>query len=229
VSSLASSLPQHLARLGVEQVEVVFTERAPSFRGSSVSEEASRITGAARGRHLRDGYGFWEHVVSLAADASADTRRQLFAAAARSAGNPETTAAMSVDEFAEHLTGARWRGLPGRQLVSLSSRVRVNGQACHLQLLDLGLAQRPGSADAVRAALDVLGLHGLLVASGKSYHFYGTFIDAWDAYVDLLARASLLSPLVDSRWALRQIRAGRGVLRVSTNIERDTYPPSPIE
>jgi hypothetical protein len=228
VSSLASSLPLHLARLGVEEVEVVFTERAPSFRGSSVSEEASRITGVARERHLRDGYGFWEHVVSLAVDASPDTRRPLFAAAARSGGCPETTVAMLAEEFAEHLTGDRWQGLPGRQLVSLSSRVRANGQVGHLQLLDLGLAYRPGSDDAVQTALDVLGLRGLLMASGKSYHFYGSSIDTWEAYADLLAGASLLSPLVDSRWALRQIRAGRGVLRVSTNIERDTYRPSPI-
>ena len=98
----------------------------------------------------------------------------------------------------------------------------------HLQLIDLDLPRRAGSVDDIGTALDTLGVEGLLVSFGRSYHFYGSHIDYWDRYVEFLARASLLSPLVDSRWALRQIIAGRGARRVSTNTEREVHTPTPV-
>ena len=67
MAKLADALSEHLLGLGVETTELLYTERAPSFRGSSVSAAASEVTASARRRHLDEGYGFWEHVVAEAA------------------------------------------------------------------------------------------------------------------------------------------------------------------
>lgn len=224
---LAESLHLHLASLGVTQVEVLHTERDASFRGSDVSAEGSIITASARERHLADGYGFWDHVVASAVSADNLTRVGLFRGAVRTKLSPESAERMSLAVFARMLGEGVWEQLPGRQLASLSSHVATaDGSGAHLFMLDLGLPEHLTLA-AVRDAMRALEIDGQIVRSGRSYHLYAHRLGTWSEYVAFLARASLLSPLVDSRWALRQITDGRGSLRISSNSGRDVLTPTP--
>src|SRR5699024_1911704 len=116
------------------------------------------------------------------------------------------------------LEEGRWLGQPGRQLTSLSSRVWLNtGEERHLHLLDFGIPlAAPGALQAAESVLDALGIRGLLVSSGRSMHLYGAATSGWTDYAEFLARASLLSPIVDARWASYSVGDGRGALRIST-------------
>lgn len=229
MARLADALSDHLLGLGVETIELLYTERAPSFRGSDVSAAASEVTASARVRHLSDGYGFWEHVVAEAAGLDPATRQALFEGALRHNTMPERGERISVTQLHQRLVEGRWEGLPGRQLVSLSSRVWTKeGTLRNLMMMDFGIpASVAHSEEAVLAAQDALGLHGLLVLSGNSYHLYGNLLTDWPDLVQVLARCSLLSPIVDARWVAHQIMDGRAALRLSTNLERQESPPVP--
>ena len=227
MTELADTLHGYLAALNVTQVELLHSERDPSFRGSSVSEEASSITAVARSKHLSDGYGFWEHVVSASFTATPETRAGLYTGAVRHRLPTERPQSLTVAEFTQTLRDRRWEQLNGREMVSLSSRATTtNGSEIHLHLLDLGMPDRPGVIEAIRAGLDTLDIDGALVRSGRSYHFYGLRTSDWPDYTTFLARAALLSPLVDARWVLHQLIDGRGALRISSN-HRDTHIPTP--
>lgn len=226
--TLADALCQHLESLEISEVEVLQTERDESFRGSDVSTEASVITASARSRHLADGYGFWEHVLALAASASGETLEGLVLGAVRENSKVEHRERMGLPEFVTSLRSGRWSGLPGRQIASLSTRVvTADGETCHLFVLDMGM---PGllRPNAVNAAMKAIGVEGLIVSSGRSFHVYVSHVGSWDEYVRFLASCALLSPIVDSRWALRQIVAGRGALRISTSELRDRQQPVPV-
>lgn len=228
MSDLAEALQRYLHDLNIASVDVEYTVRDPSFRGSSVSAQGSGITAAARERHLVEGYGFWEHVVASSVTAQPDTRRGLYAGAVRSRIGTVTTKTMTVEEFVSSLDRGQWEQLPGRQIISLSSHVTTRyGATGHLHLLDFGLPNRPHLAEAFHTALSVLDIDGILVATGRSYHLYGRRITGWDAYTSFLARAALLSPVVDARWVLHQLTEGHAALRVSSNTDRDTHLPKP--
>ena len=226
----ARALPELLTDLGVKGVEILQSVRVDSFRGSSYSPEASAITARARQRHHADGFGFWNHVLMLGATAPHATRQALYQGAVR--GNPlgERKTRLSTKEFRQALEEGRWLDQPGRQLTSLSSRVWLNtGEVRHLNLLDFGIPlEAPGALQAAESALDALQTCGLLVSSGRSMHLYGAVTSSWTEYVEFLARASLLSPIVDARWAAYSVLDGRGALRISTAAERDQQPPELI-
>lgn len=229
MAKLADALSEHLLGLGVETTELLYTERAPSFRGSSVSAAASEVTASARRRHLDEGYGFWEHVVAEAAGLDTATRQALFAGAIRHNAVPERSERLSVTQLRQRLLRGNWEGLSGRRLVSLSSRVWTEkGALRHLVMMDFGIpASGARSKEAVAAAQEVLGLHGLLVLSGNSYHLYGDRLVEWPDLVQVLARCSLLSPVIDARWVAHQIVDGRAALRLSTSLERQEISPVP--
>ena len=113
------------------------------------------------------------------------TRQALFAGAIR----PERSERLSVTQLRQRLLRGTWEGLSGRRLVSLSSRVWTEkGALRHLVMMDFGIpASGARSKEAVAAAQEVLGLHGLLVLSGNSYHLYGDRLVEWP---DLVVKSS---------------------------------------
>lgn len=227
---LSERLEELLSKLGVRTVETITTQRGPSFRGSLVSAEASEITAKARERHFADGYGFWENTVSLATSASDATRQGIFEGAITQNPMPAEHEQLALEQFCRKLASGAWQGLPGRRLVSLSSRMWTEAGQAHLQMLDLSVpANSEHAVQTVRDAAGVLGVKGILVKTGRSFHLYGDVILEWDEYVQFLARAALLAPVVDSRWVLHQILDGQASLRVSNNLERDQSMPEPVE
>ena len=74
------------------------------------------------------------------------------------------------------------------------------------------------SLNAVRAG------RGLLVESGKSYHFLGIDTVSSEELWAFLARALLLGPLVDRAWIAHQLLEGRCALRVSSRVGQANMP-----
>lgn len=224
---LTTVLPELLVNAGATHVLVETVSRAASFHGGDYSPEAQAITGQARIEHRQRGFGFWEFAIRSAAAADSETRRTLLEGALRHAGHdPALRTEMSVDELRTSLLGGIWQRLPPRSMVSLCSTVRRHdGTSAHLPMLDLGLpATDPHSEAASVDALEALGLTGALFISGRSFHFVADALVAIDEMVPLLARAQLLSPVIDYRWTAHQLIDGECRLRISTDVERDTAP-----
>ena len=91
-------------------------------------------------------------------------------------------------------------------------------------MLDMGLPVGPESRDACVNAVSALGVGGLLLQSGRSYHFIGNQPLGQRELTRFLARAQLLSPIVDARWASHQLIDGQCGLRISTDLDT-TSPP----
>ena len=224
---LADHLPALLRNACVEVVELDVLHRRPSFRGGEVSARAQSITDPARDEHRRRGFGFWEFVLAAAVNTDPQTRRGLLEGALRHNSGEAIRVRLDREAFIEHLGAGEYDDLPPRELVSFLSSVGIAGddRRLHLPLLDLGVPCSPhGQASAVDA-LEALGLSGLLFESGRSYHFYGAETVAQPDLVSVLARAQLLSPIVDSRWVSHQLIDGTCGLRISTDSEKTPAPP----
>lgn len=226
-NSLADILPDMLRFAGVQRVTVERINRPPSFRGSTVSERAQVITESARSQHHAHGFGFWEFALKHSLDADPDTRRALIRGSLNHApDNPGRRYTLTVETLADNLTSGTWQGLPARSMVNLCSTVYTsNGQTGHLLLLDFGIPHTgESSVAAAFDVLDALRLSGSLFASGRSFHFVSAEVVTSREMRQVLARAQLLSPLIDARWVSHQLIDDECRLRISTDVERNTKP-----
>jgi hypothetical protein len=222
---LAIHLPPLLKRAGVAAVQLDILTRRDSFQGGEVSSIAQEVTGPAREEHRRRHFGFWEYVLSETYDLDATTRRGLIAGALRHNSAETIQMQVPINEFSGHLLHHKFKGLPERTIISLASLVEdTDGRLRHLPLLDMGAPLGPDGAAACVDALSSLGLTGHLYESGRSYHFFADrTVDANEFRV-VLARAQLLSPIVDARWISHQLIDGRAGLRISTDVTRNAEP-----
>lgn len=221
---LAAVLPDLLRRAGVEAVTVELTSREPSFRGRSAGSAAQAITTSARANHQKFGFGFWEFALSEGIVADPATRRALIVGALRHhAGDHTRRVVLAIEEFARSLAGDEWADLAARDLANLCSRVRrMDGSSAHLQMLDFGIANTTDTAAATaKETLLALGLEGVLLASSRSFHFIGSSLVEDSDLTSFLARAQLLSPIIDSRWTSHAMIDGQCRLRISTDVARD--------
>lgn len=111
------------------------------------------------------------------------------------------------------------RSMPKGQMLAISSRVELrNGENRHIAMLDLHPVASPTNLAAATAAIRALNLSGggFLLQSGKSYHYYGVALLTERELVEFLARALLLGPIVDTRWAAHQILEGACALRIGS-------------
>lgn len=225
---LADYLPGLLRQANIDTVELDVLNRRQSFQGSEVSTQAQSITGPARDEHRRRGFGFWEFVLAEGVATESETRLGLLEGALRHSSDEAIRVCLERETFIDRLRAGEYENLPPRDLVSFCSPVAVAGdeRPLHLPLLDLGV--KPGSDGQAAAvdAMEALGLNGLLFGSGRSYHFYVAEPVTQPELVALLARAQLLSPIVDSRWVSHQLIDGRCGLRISTDSEKTPIPPA---
>lgn len=229
-SDLAIHLPPLLETAEVRAVQLDVLTRAESFRGATVSPQAQEITGPARDEHRRRHFGFWEFVLVQVADTDAPTRQRLLSAAIRHNNAETITLRMDLNDFLAALADGSFTELPTRTIISLTSHV-VGTHGCfdddeelHLPMLDMGIPASPESVGTCVDAITALGVEGLLLESGRSYHFIGNRPISRGELTRFLAKAQLLSPIVDARWASHQLLDGQCGLRISSNLET-TVPP----
>lgn len=224
---LADHLPTLLRQAHIETVELDVLHRRKSFQGGEVSAQAQKITDPAREEHRRRSFGFWEFVLAESASTDSQTRLGLLNGALRHNSDEAIRVRLDREVFIDRLGAGEYENLPPRDLVSFYSPVQVAGdeRRLHLPLLDLGVKLGLDGQSSAIDAMNALGLSGLLFESGRSYHFYGAQPVPLSDLVALLARAQLLSPIVDSRWVSHQLIDGRCGLRISTDSEKTPLAP----
>lgn len=112
----------------------------------------------------------------------------------------------------------------GRLLVFISEVEITGGFSRHIPLLDFHTAFSDHSTNLVTSVLRTLQLSGVLLNSGKSYHFYGWEPVSPERLREVLAKALLFGPIIDRTWVAHQLIEGRCALRVSA---RADYGGSP--
>jgi hypothetical protein len=218
-SGLAAFLPDMLRRNGIEQVELRTVERAPSLQRRATSPQLDALIDQAREAYKASRVTFWEELMRLAESAPSAVRREIFAQALyhrdETEGQVDTWCAL--EQFLADLEHGKYESLPGRLIVALTSRVRVQRAdlELHIPMVDFRLDSGTANDKLAVELLRALGTPGYLVDSGRSYHFYGQVPVLRDNFWRFLGRAQLMSHFADQRWIGHQLISGKAALRIS--------------
>jgi hypothetical protein len=100
--------------------------------------------------------------------------------------------------------------------VAVCSKVRLaSGVEAHIPMLDFRCPVSDSNSDAILRMLKHLGeVAGLLVASGRSYHYYGVALYDEGQWLEFMAKALLLRPITDDRFIAHRLIDGQCRLRI---------------
>jgi hypothetical protein len=163
---------------------------------------------------------FWEAVLLIARRDNGKALDLVLDAAIHH--QPMTSAAEAVimttkDQFARNLRTLTTE-VDERRIVTLSSRVTAKSSesVAHLQMLDFRIRPNEENEHLAAEILMRVGVEGILLNSGNSYHFYGNRLMRSDTELaSFLGRVSLFAPFVDQRWIAHQMIEGACALRIS--------------
>ncbi len=134
-----------------------------------------------------------------------------------------------------HITSLINRLGPAEEL-SLHSKVLIDGSEWHIPMLDLAcnVLLPENIARVYRFFPKEVIENGQWFYSGRSYHFYSTFLLSPAEWISFLGCALLLNkpghePISDSRWIGHRLMAGYGALRQSCNTEHYLQMPELVK
>ena len=216
--SVVVAIESIVAKLdGVATIELRSVSSAPSLQNRArIGDDI--VLDAAKALSHDQGIPFWHSVFRLGAQSSGGVAYEIVQGALFSQESKHVEFVEAGEQFRLRLERAI-DNEPAEGMLLLASTIRLqDGSIAHLPLLDFSIKERWDGAQvsAERVAL-ALGVPGVLVASGRSFHFIGEVALSWNAYSDYLHRALLLTPLVDERWIAHQLRARQATLRLSPN------------
>jgi hypothetical protein len=172
--------------------------------------------------HVRQQYKipFWEAVLLISRQESASAMKLVLDAAVhhQSMANAEKEIYIDTDELSSSVLRDITATVGKDQIITLSSKTETKDSSspAHLQMLDFRI--RP-SDENERLATDILkrvGVNGILLNSGNSYHFYGYHLMKSDTELaNFLGKVSLFAPFIDQRWVAHQMIEGACALRIS--------------
>jgi hypothetical protein len=226
-TTFSQSLRGVLSAAEVSRVTLLRFSRPHAFLGREVSEEARALARVAREQYRNKGYGFWEELLSISVTATKPTRCGILDRAVAQREPPVARQELPVRKFLHNLDDGSYSDLPERDVVAICSGVQRDGNAdkIHLPMIDFAIKSAPHNENIMLDIAESLNLDGSIFNSGRSYHYYGARPLSVNELPRFLARAQLLAPLVDYRWACYQIMDGECSLRISTDRERHTVPP----
>lgn len=138
-----------------------------------------------------------------------------------------TAFSVPVNEGLGDRVRGEWETLAEDEALVVSSAVTFwDGSRRHIPMLDFHCVATPLTEQLVRrVAPRIWPAGGYLVASGKSFHFYGEGLLDDAGLVQFLAKALLYAPLVDRAWVAHQLLESACGLRVSP---RHGYTSQPM-
>jgi hypothetical protein len=228
-AGLTAFLPDMLRRNAIEQVELRAVERAPSLQRRSPSPELNALIEEARSAYKDTRVPFWNELMRLAGSAPRAVRREIFAQALyhRDESEGQVDTWRQTEQFLADLEHGKYESLPGRLIIAITSRVRVQerGSHLHIPMIDFRLASSPANDELAIELLEALGTPGYLVDSGHSYHFYGAAPIHTEELWRFLGRTQLMSHYADQRWIGHQLISGKAALRISSSRDGEMARP----
>jgi hypothetical protein len=103
---------------------------------------------------------------------------------------------------------------PNQMLIMLSRVQMVDGTELHVPMLDFRVPSSKQNLGTVCSIIRQLGLRGVVLDSGQSYHFYGIDTISANELRRFLARCLFFTPLIDYRWVAHQLLEGACALRL---------------
>ena len=170
-----------------------------------------------------NGIPFYDALFGIAMKCDAIPARFLESAAAHNADPPSQIFDLPRDKISTLRILDIIRRLPDGFGLVVSSKVRVGtDNTAQIPMLDFRCPCSSGNAQAIQKVLTLLGQgRGVIVESGRSYHFYGTRLMTMPEWTNFMARALLFAPLVDPRYVAHRIADGECRLKLAANNNAD--------
>ena len=131
--------------------------------------------------------------------------------------NPTTvTTSLSAQSIIEGQVTVLSKGAVNDDSIAVCSKVRLaSGVEAHIPMLDFRCPVSDSNSGAILRMLKYLGEGtGLLVASGRSYHYYGVALYDEGQWLEFMAKALLLRPITDDRFIAHRLIDGQCRLRI---------------
>lgn len=109
-------------------------------------------------------------------------------------------------------------------VIGVLSKTRIKRKIFHVPMMDFSLPERPQNLQKIECLLKMIGQkNGVILSSGRSYHYYGLNLMSETEWFDFLGDC-LLSGLVDTRYIAHRCKDRCGILRISACPLRPKIP-----
>lgn len=182
-----------------------------------LTPEEQELRDSALALRDADGIPFWDATLAISMQRGVISDRFIETALAHDASPDERHLNLTSDEISVERIAILIAELPKGFGLAACSRVTLqSNRIAHIPMLDFRCPCRQENAEAIVKMLRVMGFsEGILVESGRSYHFYGTSLLSEASWVEFLGRALLFAPVVDSRFIGHRLADGQCRLKVT--------------
>ena len=109
------------------------------------------------------------------------------------------------------------------EIINLHSHVITNTGVLHIPMMDLDCSISDENLKAVGEYAKILGREGVILQTGRSYHYYGFHLMSKSEWVDFIA-SSMLAKVCDIRYMAHKLKDGFITLRITAGGMRNTEP-----
>lgn len=212
----------------VAQVSFVFYKPAPGLdeRLAGNQDTLSEVRNIAEELRATYGIPFWDSILAICMKRGQIPDQYVDLAILHDRSPDERVVSLESDELSEAAVHSMIKSLEDGTALAFSSKVKLrNGETAHIPLMDFRCDPSATNSKIVQRALSAMGQgSGLLVESGRSYHFYGSRLQSRDEWVRFLAMAILFSPIVDVRYIAHRLADGACRLRISSSRNKSFTP-----
>lgn len=194
---------------------------------SQLSKQEEALRDKAEAICKENGIPFWDAVLGISMKDNAIPERFVDAALAHEPTSPAKEFALENKEVTVDRIHRIIDELPEGCGLAVSSRLQlVTGDISHLPMADFRCQCGEGNARAIRKMLEHIGQpEGMLIQSGRSYHFYGFSLLSPDAWTKFMGQVLLFAPVTDPRYVAHRLIDGQCRLKI---VGSKNEPPPPI-
>ncbi len=177
---------------------------------------------------LREEYGipFWDAILAISMKRGEIPNRYVELAILHDKAPDEHHIELVGSEVTVERMDSLVKELKEGFVLAISSKVNLkDGSIAHIPMMDFRCAPSQMNKAVVKKALSAMGENaGLIVNSGRSYHFYGVHLLTSDAWVKFLAMGILFTPIVDARYIAHRLADGACRLRIGAGPDKPFIP-----
>ena len=228
-TAVGEMIPQ-LLRLTPEITKVTFVAYRPAptldKRLEGQVDPFSEERAEADRLHREFGIPFWDAVLAIGIKRGKVPESYVDISMLHDSAPDEQVIEFDCNQASANRINSLQTSLPIGFGLAISSRVELaEGGTAHIPMMDFRCQFSESNTVTVKRALAAMGeRQGVLVNSGRSYHFYGFGVRTAEQWVKFMAFGALFSPIVDVRYIAHRLIDGTCRLRISSAPGKENVP-----
>lgn len=197
--------------------------------GNALSSKETELRDKADAVCKGNGIPFWDAVLGISMKNGAIPERFVDAALAHDSARTEQKFVLQNHEVTVERMRSVIDELPNSRGLVVSSRLRLlKEEVAHLPMADFRCPYAEGNSKAIRKMLCDIGQpEGILVQSGRSYHFYGFSLLSPAEWITFMGKILLFAPVTDPRYVAHRLVDGECRLKIVSS--KNEPPPTIVD